>query len=40
MNCTKGTHEFAIGKLERQTGAWKDGALNGLLKIHATAALL
>ena len=40
VNSKKGTHEFAKGKLERHTGAWKDRALNGPLEIHATAAPL
>jgi len=36
----RGTHEFTKEKLGRHTGAWKDGALDGRLEIHATAALL
>jgi len=40
MNNTRGAHEFTEEKLERHTGAWKDRALDGLLRIHASAAPL
>ena len=37
MNSTNNAHEFTERKLR---GAWKDRASDGLLEIHATAALL
>jgi len=37
MNSTNNAHEFTERKLR---GTWKDRASDGLLEIHATAALL
>ena len=40
VNSKKGTHEFTKENSRGTQGAWKDGALDDLLEIHATAALL